>query len=70
MLNQDYNHSEYLALSPEERLMQLQEDMKYATKQEQIFIRGRMLEITINLIDHPANYDWDCLCNECVSYGT
>lgn len=41
----------------------------YNVAENQAFLEGRMMEVTISIDEHPEWYEWDCLCGTCLEYG-
>lgn len=65
-----YDLEAYIAASPEERLRLLC-DARRASKDErhQAFYEGRMMEVTVDMDEHPEWFDYGCLCALCCSYA-
>lgn len=66
----DREWAEYLAATPEERLLLLQASWKAANSDRQRAIfEGRALEASIGVGQHPEGFELGCLCDECCSSG-
>ena len=60
----------YADKSPEERLSVLHDAWNESTDLSQRrFFEGRMLEITVDMAEHPEWFDGGCVCALCCSYG-
>ncbi len=60
----------YIGADSEQRLRMLRVEWKNSTSDRQrVFYEGRMLELTVDMDDHPDWFDLGCLCAECRSSG-
>jgi hypothetical protein len=67
---EEIGDEEYRQMKPLERLRVLRDAWcRQTTQLAKSFFAGRMLEITIDMDEHPVGFDCACLCAACRSYG-